>query len=68
MNVQEWSKTIILFNFYVLGPEGIIVVDTTEAEEVCLQIFEEFQAISTKPLKAIIMTHFHGGMHVYMTF
>ncbi|XP_076812909.1 linear primary-alkylsulfatase-like [Clavelina lepadiformis] len=46
------------------GTDGIIIVDTTENSDAALEIYDEFQKITTKPLKGIIMTHFHGD-HIY---
>ena len=45
----------------VVGTDGIIIVDTTEAQEPALQILKEFRKITSKPIKAIILTHFHTG-------
>ena len=51
---------MILFIF-LAGSDGIIIIDTTESEKACLKIYEEFRKITEKPLKAIIITHFHAG-------
>ena len=43
------------------GTDGIILVDSTENEVCALEILEEFRKITDKPIKGIILTHFHGG-------
>ncbi|CAK8689077.1 unnamed protein product [Clavelina lepadiformis] len=42
------------------GTDGIIIVDTTENPDAALEIYDQFQKITTKPLKGIIVTHFHA--------
>ena len=45
------------------GPDGIVIVDTTESCDVARYLFSQFQEkFSKKPLKAIILTHFHTGL------
>ena len=45
----------------IQAPDGIIVVDTTEAVSSARQIWRDFREIeSHKPIKAIIYTHQHG--------
>ena len=47
------------------GDDGIIIVDTTESGEVALNVLADFRKkVSQKPLKAIILTHFHIGKYV----
>jgi len=41
------------------GPDGIVIVDTTESQAVAKNILQEFRKITDKPLKGIVMTHFH---------
>jgi alkyl sulfatase BDS1-like metallo-beta-lactamase superfamily hydrolase len=42
------------------GPEGLIVVDTTESKEVAAEICKEFRRlVPNKPIKAIVYTHNH---------
>jgi len=43
------------------GSDGIIIVDTAESSNVIAEVMQEFRKITTKPVKAIIITHFHGG-------
>lgn len=46
---------------FCLGTDGIIIVDTTESGDAALKILKEFRKLTSKPMKAIIQTHFHGG-------
>lgn len=42
------------------GPEGLIVVDTTESPEAAATIYEEFRRrVPNKSVKAIVYTHNH---------
>ena len=41
------------------GPDGIVIVDTTESLDAAEAIKAEFRRISTKPIKGIIYTHSH---------
>ncbi|KAJ8310148.1 hypothetical protein KUTeg_012013 [Tegillarca granosa] len=43
----------------VIAPDGLIIVDVTETADASKEIFEEFRKISTKPVKAIVYTHYH---------
>ncbi len=42
------------------GDEGLILIDTAAQEVNAGEIWAAFQKISTKPIKAIIYTHFHN--------
>ena len=42
------------------GPDGLVIVDTTESEVSAREIMQHFRNISSKPLKAIVYTHFHN--------
>nr|XP_039269619.1 putative alkyl/aryl-sulfatase YjcS [Styela clava] len=42
------------------GDDGIIIVDTTESTDSMQEILTEFRKITTKPVEAVIYTHFHG--------
>ena len=54
------------------APDGLIVVDTTEAVAGATDIFREFRNISQKPVKGVIYTHSHkdhmGGTEVCCEF
>lgn len=41
------------------GDDGIIIVDTMESEAEALEVKQAFEAISTKPIVAVIYTHNH---------
>ncbi|KAJ8311095.1 hypothetical protein KUTeg_011353 [Tegillarca granosa] len=43
----------------VIAPEGLIIVDVTETVNASKEIFDDFRNISSKPIKAIIYTHYH---------
>ena len=43
----------------IVGDEGVILVDTGREKESSAQIRMEFEKITTKPIRAIIYTHFH---------
>ncbi|MEG0393037.1 alkyl sulfatase dimerization domain-containing protein [Anaerorhabdus sp.] len=53
------------------GDDGIIIVDPGESLESSIHIHNEFRKITNKPVKAVIITHFHpdhwGGMKAYVT-
>lgn len=42
------------------GEGGVIIIDTMESAESALPVKEEFNKINSKPVKAIIYTHFHS--------
>lgn len=43
------------------GPDGLIIVDTTETIAAAEKIYQEFRKISpSKPIKAIMYTHNHA--------
>jgi len=44
----------------LVGDSGVVIVDTMESAEAALQVKEAFNKISSKPVKAIIYTHFHS--------
>lgn len=44
----------------VVGDDGVIIIDPNECEAKSRLIWEEFQKITDKPVKAVIYTHFHG--------
>jgi len=48
------------------GDDGVIIVDTTESKRAAAEIKAEFDAITTKPVVAVIYTHNHYD-HVYGT-
>ncbi|KAJ8310152.1 hypothetical protein KUTeg_012017 [Tegillarca granosa] len=43
----------------VIAPDGLIIVDVTETADASKEIFKEFRKISSKPVKAIVYTHYH---------
>ena len=53
----------------VVGVDGIIVVDTGEDIDSSREVYAELRALTDKPLKAIIYTHFHpdhiGGVKAF---
>ena len=46
------------------GPDGLVIVDTTESPNSAKSILAAFRAISKKPIKAIVYTHYHGD-HIF---
>lgn len=42
------------------GDDGVIIVDTMESEEAAVPVKAAFDEITSKPVKAIIYTHFHS--------
>ena len=48
------------------GDDGVIIVDTLESPEAAAPVKAAFDKITTKPIKAIIYTHFHTD-HCYGT-
>uniref|UniRef100_H2YQ81 Metallo-beta-lactamase domain-containing protein n=1 Tax=Ciona savignyi TaxID=51511 RepID=H2YQ81_CIOSA len=41
------------------GSDGIIIIDSTASSDSALKVLEAFRNITDKPIKAIILTHFH---------
>jgi alkyl sulfatase BDS1-like metallo-beta-lactamase superfamily hydrolase len=41
------------------GDDGVVIVDAMESEEAAAAVKEAFSKITTKPVKAIIYTHYH---------
>lgn len=54
----------------IVGDDGLVLVDTTEDEIKARSILAEFRKISSKPIKAVIYTHFHpdhiGGVRGFV--
>ena len=50
----------------VEGPDGLIIVDTAESPEAARQVLAEFRRITSKPIRAIVQTHYHSD-HTYGT-
>ena len=42
------------------GPDGLVIVDVTEDDQRAMEILRHFRNISSKPIKAIVYTHYHG--------
>ncbi len=42
------------------GDDGVIIVDTMESEEAAIPVKAAFDQITSKPVKAIVYTHFHS--------
>jgi len=63
-NAWLYSNICCLRNSFVAvisGTDGIILVDTSESSFVIAEVMERFRNITSKPLKAIVITHFHAG-------
>lgn len=41
------------------GKDGRVIIDTMESAEAAMAVKQAFDRLSTKPLKAVILTHFH---------
>ena len=41
------------------GDDGVVIVDAMESEEAAVTVKEAFSKITSKPVKAIIYTHYH---------
>lgn len=54
----SYVPIVFVFNFFT-GKDGMIVVDTTENGQSAVKVFREFWELTKKPLKAVIITHFH---------
>ena len=42
------------------GDDGVVIIDTMESAEAAREVKEAFNAITSKPVRAIIYTHFHS--------
>jgi alkyl sulfatase BDS1-like metallo-beta-lactamase superfamily hydrolase len=42
------------------GDDGVVIVDTMESEEAAVPVKEAFAKITSKPVKALIYTHYHS--------
>ncbi|WP_246031973.1 alkyl sulfatase dimerization domain-containing protein [Leptospira fluminis] len=51
-------------SIFIMGKDGVIVVDTMEDLESAEEVFKEFRKISNLPVKAIIYTHGHPD-HIF---
>ena len=52
-----WSAST---NSMIVGTDGVIIIDPGQSPVWAKQVRQEFEKISTKPVKAIIYTHGHG--------
>lgn len=43
----------------LVGDDGVVIIDTMESAEAAQAVKQAFSAISTRPVKAIIYTHYH---------
>lgn len=54
------------------GQNGIIIVDCMESHEAADEVMKAFRQYTTKPIVALIYTHFHhdhvGGSHAYLKY
>lgn len=44
----------------VEGPEGVVVIDTTESIEAAREVMEAFGTVTNKPVVGVVYTHFHS--------
>src|SRR5210317_630175 len=42
------------------GDDGVVIVDAMESEEAAVTVKEAFSKITSKPVKALIFTHYHS--------
>ncbi|SVC21060.1 uncharacterized protein METZ01_LOCUS273914, partial [marine metagenome] len=47
-------------NTMIVGEDGVIIIDPGQAPRFAEPVIDEFQKITNKPVKAIILTHGHG--------
>jgi alkyl sulfatase BDS1-like metallo-beta-lactamase superfamily hydrolase len=50
----------------LVGDDGVVIIDTMESAEAARPVKQAFEGISSKPVKAIIYTHFHSD-HTFGT-
>ena len=52
------------------GEDGIVIIDTMESNDAALEVLKEFRKITEKPIRGIILTHFHAdhtnGISVFL--
>ncbi|XP_039260178.2 linear primary-alkylsulfatase-like [Styela clava] len=63
-NVYSAVGWALANSIMIEGKDGIIIIDTTESMQSMQEIMVEFRKITSKPVKAIIYTHFHGDHHI----
>ena len=52
------------------GKDGLVIIDVMESPDTAREVLTEFRRITTKPIRGIILTHFHfdhiNGLEVFM--
>ena len=52
------------------GEDGLIIIDVMESPDTARDVLAEFRRITNKPIRGIILTHFHfdhiNGLEVFM--
>ena len=43
----------------VEGEDGLVIIDVMESPDTAREVLTEFRRITTKPIRGIILTHFH---------
>ncbi len=49
---------------FILSDEGVLVIDTRPNPDEALKVLKEIRKVTSKPIKYVINTHFHGD-HVF---
>lgn len=71
-NFQVADGVYVALNYAIansimlVGPSGVVIVDTTESLDAAAEIAAEFRNITNKEVKAIVYTHHHSD-HVLGT-
>ena len=54
----------------VEGEDGLVIIDVMESPDTAREVLTEFRRITTKPIRGIILTHFHfdhiNGLEVFL--
>ena len=52
------------------GEDGLVIIDVMESPDTAREVLTEFRRITTKPIRGIVLTHFHfdhiNGLEIFL--